>query len=193
MILADKSLCRDTGAGLVERPEGAEWECLVVGLGNCLLGDDGIGVHAVWQLSNQLPPGAFAIEVGTDVFSALTWIERVPRVLAIDALDAGGPPGTIYRGAPRDVKVRAMRTSLHELDFLAALEFVPPAKWPAISILGVQPALIHYGLDLSPALQAALPKVVEAARATVASWLEVRRRPSNRASDPLPNSGYQGI
>jgi hydrogenase maturation protease len=144
--------------------------CLIVGLGNCLLGDDGVGVHAVRQLAPQPPEGALLLEVGTDVFSAVPWLERVPRVLAIDALDAGQTPGTIYQCDSGEVSVERVRASLHELSLLAVLEFVDRTKRPAITVLGVQPAVIDYGLALSPALQEALPRVVQAARSVVLSW-----------------------
>ncbi len=171
MNLANGLFSRHANAERIEPLEAPSPACLVVGLGNCLLRDDGIGVHAVRHLASQLPSGALALEVGTEVFGALSWLERTSRVLAIDAMDAGGPPGTIYHGALRDVEIRPVPASLHELGLRAALEFVPREKWPAISVLGVQPAIIDYGLDLSSALQEALPNVIRAAQAIAASWL----------------------
>ena len=160
---------------------------LIAGLGNWLLRDDGIGVHAVRQLMGCPMEGTLVMEVGTDVFSAVRWLESVPQVLAIDAMDAGGPPGTIYQCASRDIKVEAIRASLHELCLLSVLEFVPKAKWPEITVLGVQPGIIDYGLELSPALQEALPKVVAAAQAIVAAWQQVHPDTPSRVhwSEPV--------
>jgi len=152
---------------------------LIVGLGNSLLRDDGIGVHAVRLLAANPPAGTLVLEVGTDIFSAVSWLESVPRVLAIDALDAGGPPGTIYRCHSSDIWNEQPMTSLHELGLLSVLEFIPRNRWPDIAVLGVQPDAIEFGLELSPVLHAALPAVVNAARAIVADW------PSPRQS--LPN------
>jgi len=144
---------------------------LVAGLGNCLLRDDGIGVHAVRLLAANPPPGVLVLEVGTDVFSAVSWLERVPRVLAIDALDGGGAPGTIYQCHSSDISREQTIASLHELSLLSVLEFIPRNRWPEITVLGVQPELIEFGLQLSPALQHVLPAVVEAARSIATKWL----------------------
>jgi hydrogenase maturation protease len=144
--------------------------CLIAGLGNCLVGDDGIGVHAVRELQANPPAGAHLLEVGTDVFSAIPWLESAPRVLAIDAMDAGGPPGTLYRCPGRDMSAAPARTSLHELGLLAVLEFIPPERRPEITVLGVQPASLEIGLELSPPVRAALPRVIKAARVIVEGW-----------------------
>jgi hydrogenase maturation protease len=79
-----------------------------------------------------------------------------------------------------------VRTSLHELGLLAVLEFLPQAHWPEISVLGVQPAVIDYGLELSAPLQEALPRVVAAARSIVARW---RRVEAPRRSSSLSLAG----
>jgi hydrogenase maturation protease len=174
MNLTDRSCCALAGPGLTLAGEPDAPAGLIVGLGNCLLMDDGIGVHAIWRLMDQPPARTLVLEVGTDVFSCVPWLERTPRVLAIDAMDAGGAPGTIYHCAARDVRLETAPTSLHELGLLAMLEFVPRPKWPEISILGIQPAAIHYGLDLSPVLEQVLPKVVQAAREIARSWSLVK-------------------
>ena len=69
---------------------------LIAGLGNLLLRDDGVGVHAVRSMGNDLPPGVLAVEVGTAVLDALHLFEEAEMVIAIDAMKAGGAPGTIY-------------------------------------------------------------------------------------------------
>jgi hydrogenase maturation protease len=173
MMAIDRSFPAMARSGFACAAEADPPVCLIAGLGNCLLRDDGIGVQAAWQLMEQPPAGSLVLEVGTDVFSAAPWLERVPRVLAIDAMDAGGPPGTIYQCGAADVHREAVRTSLHELGLFAVLEFVPKIRWPVISVLGVQPWLIDYGLELSAPLQAVLPRVVEAARTIVARWNRV--------------------
>jgi hydrogenase maturation protease len=161
-------------------PESAgHHACLIAGLGNSLLRDDGIGVHAIRELIKAPPAGALLLEVGTDVFSAVSWLESVSHVLVIDAMDAGGAPGTLYRCATEDVQVNPLWVSLHELGLLSVLEFVPKSNWPEITVLGVQPAVIDYGLELSPVLEASLPSVVEAVRAIVTTWGLGWTRPLN--------------
>ena len=147
----------------------ASLPCLVVGLGNCLLRDDGIGVHAVRELARQHPEIP-ALEVGTDVFSAIGWLERARWVLAVDAMDAGGTPGTIYTCCGSDIAPPESPKSIHELGLLSVLEFIALHRRPKIAVLGVQPEIVDYGLELSPTLARALPAVVQAARALSGQW-----------------------
>jgi hydrogenase maturation protease len=140
---------------------------LIAGLGNCLLTDDGIGVHAVRLLQQQPPRASLPVEVGTDLFSLVPLLSEMSMVLAIDAMDAGGVPGTIYRCDSRDIAEPGLKTSLHEMGLISILEFVTTERRPDITILGIQPARIELGLELSPMLFSILPQVVEIARAIV--------------------------
>src|SRR5512139_1293085 len=143
---------------------------LVAGLGNLLLKDDGVGVHVVRALQHGIPRGVQAVEVGTAVLDALHLVEWADRILAIDAMRAGGDPGTIYQFGVEDVADRAIRASLHEVDFLTVLRFLTSSHRPEIAVLGVEPETIDAGLDLSPSVQAALPRLVAAAQDIVARW-----------------------
>jgi hydrogenase maturation protease len=143
---------------------------LIAGLGNLLLQDDGVGVHAVRALAQDPPPGVQVADVGCAVLDALHLIEWADHILAIDAMQAGGAPGTVYRYGVDDVAQGAMAVSLHELSLTAALRFLTAPHAPHIAILGVEPAVIDYGLDLTPEVEAALPRLIEAARDIVADW-----------------------
>ncbi len=143
---------------------------LIAGLGNVLLQDDGVGVHAVLELQKQPPEGAVVAEVGTAVLSSLHLLEWADKVLALDAMQAGGLPGTVYCFGVDDVERGAMQASLHELDFLSALDFLKKKIRPEIIILGVEPERIDYGLELTPTLAAALPQLTGAVRKLVRRW-----------------------
>ncbi len=143
---------------------------LVAGLGNLLLRDDGVGVHAVRALQQSPPPGAIAVEVGTAVLDAVPLLERVEKVLAIDAMEAGGAPGAIYRCGVSDVAGQRERASLHEVSLLSVLQFIPADRRPEISILAIEPGIIDYGLELSPGVEAALPRVIELVKHIVRQW-----------------------
>lgn len=136
---------------------------LVVGLGNVLLKDDGVGVHAVRELRKLLPPRILAVDVGTAVLDALHLFEWADRIIGIDAMQAGGPPGTIYTFGVDDVEDCGVRASLHAMGLVAALRFLKGRR-PAVSILAVEPETMDCGLELSASVQAALPALVEAAR-----------------------------
>lgn len=170
---------------------------LVAGLGNLLLRDDGVGVHAVRALQQSPPPGAIAVEVGTAVLDALPLLERAEKVLAIDAMQAGGAPGSIYRCRVSDVAGQRDSASLHEVSLLSVLHFIPADKRPEISILAVEPRTIDYGLELTPEVEAALPQVVELVRHITRQWnaeaarvpLNGNQRQSDAADAAVPSPG----
>lgn len=153
----------------VEEATRGRSRILVAGLGNLLLRDDGVGIHAVRALGADLPRGVMAVEVGTAVLDALHLFEWADGVLAIDAMEAGGAAGSIYRIEAADVAEDGPRASLHELGLLAGLRFLQGHR-PQVTVLGVEPALIDYGLELSPGIAAALPRVVAAARDILGRW-----------------------
>jgi hydrogenase maturation protease len=143
---------------------------LIAGLGNLLLMDDGVGVHAIQELQKNPPPGVVVAEVGTAVLNALHLLEWADKVLAIDAMEAGGAPGTVYAFGTKDVAQGGIKASLHELNFLAVLDFLKVKVKPEILIFGVEPARIDYGLELTPAVAEALPELTAAAREQVRRW-----------------------
>ncbi|MEN6549422.1 MAG: hydrogenase maturation protease [Armatimonadia bacterium] len=143
---------------------------LVAGLGNSLLQDDGIGVHAALAMQECNGPSLCCCEVGTAVLDALHLLEWADRVLAIDAMEAGGEPGSIYLIGDEGVAGGPIQASLHELSLKTALGFFAPEAKPEIVVLGVEPARIDYSLELSPELQRALPRVVAVARSIIAYW-----------------------
>ena len=158
---------------VTESPTGdaAHPHILVAGLGNSILMDDGIGVHATLALQDTAEPGVCAAEIGTAVLDGLHLFEWADKILAIDAMEAGGRPGDIYLieesglagGGP-------IQASMHELSLKAALRFTQQPVAGEIVILGVEPAEIDYGLELTPPLQAALPRVATLARRIVQYW-----------------------
>ncbi|MCX7048502.1 MAG: hydrogenase maturation protease [Candidatus Sumerlaeota bacterium] len=136
----------------------------IVGLGNELLMDDGIGIHAIRLLQESPPEGVTLEEVGTSALYALDLLESADEVIAIDAVQAGGTPGTIYRFDSGQAHESAQSASLHDLGIVAALRMLPEGKRPRVTILGVEPKRVDYGMELTPEVKAALPAVVEAAR-----------------------------
>jgi len=143
---------------------------LILGIGNCLLSDDGAGVHAARLLEADPPPETAVLAAETDFLSTLPFLERCTKALVIDAMDAGQPPGTLYRCRSADLAAAGQRHSLHALGLLEALEFLDPGRRPEVHILGIQPGRIRLSLDLSPDVAAALPGVVRAARQVIAEF-----------------------
>ena len=134
-----------------------------MGLGNVLLQDDGVGVHAVRALRKVLPSRILAVEVGTAVLDALHLFEWADRIIGIDAMQAGGAPGTIYSFGVDDVDDRGVKASLHEMGLIASLRFMKGPR-PPIFMLAVEPETMECGLELSASVQAALPRLVAEAK-----------------------------
>lgn len=155
----------------------------ILGLGNELLSDDGVGVHAARLLAADPPPGIEVLEIGTAVLDALPVLEEFEAAIAIDAIQAGRPPGTIYRlplwpaaetpthaptsgACSEETRHGALSSpwSLHELDLAGVLRMIPEPKRPHVVVFGVEPASLDVGMTLSAPVQAALPGVVQAVR-----------------------------
>jgi len=137
---------------------------LIAGLGNLLMGDDGVGIHAARALMADPPPGVLVIEIGTAVLHAVDEIERAPAIVALDAIDAGEPPGTVMRLTLPAAGRAGRLPSLHDLTLADLLRTLPGAGDRPVVILGIQPALIEPGLTLSAPVREALPRLVAAAR-----------------------------
>jgi len=161
--LEDAVPCDDTG------PERIK--LLIAGLGNVLLMDDGVGVHAVRELQKDPVEGAMIVEVGCAVLDALHLFEVADRVIALDAVQAGSPPGTIYELTLDGVGGKGPEASMHELDLSQVFRMLPEERRPELIILGVEPAIIDYGLELSPVVRAALPEFIQIVRKSCGYFL----------------------
>ena len=146
---------------------------LILGVGNVLMADDGVGIHAVRALAASPPAEACVVDAGTDFLSALPYLERARRVLVLDAVRGGAAPGTLHRLGPDEIALRPAGGGAHVASVLEARRLLPPgAPWPDITVLGVEPAVVDYGLALSAPVAAALPRRVAAARRIICEWTE---------------------
>jgi hydrogenase maturation protease len=146
---------------------------VVAGLGNLLLTDDGAGIHVVRAMAGRNWPGHVQLlDVGTAVLDAVPWIEWADVILAVDAMQAGGAPGTLYRFGLADVAGPGQSISLHDVNFVSVMPFTRRTVPPRIVVLGIEPARIEFGMDLSPPVAAVLPAAVDAATAMVEELVE---------------------
>lgn len=137
---------------------------LILGVGNLILRDEGVGVHAVRELEKRdLPAHVEVIDGGTYLMDLLGVIQEAERIIVIDALKGGGEPGTIYRVKPDDLMAEGERTlSLHQVGLLDVLGMVKQLGGdPHAVIIGVEPKEISWGMELTPEVEAKLPKVIE--------------------------------
>lgn len=149
-------------------------EIAILGLGNLLRTDDGLGVHAIRRLaeSGRVPPGIQVIEGGTMGLDLLPRMEGLSHLLAIDAVEFGAPPGTLFRFANGDLGTIPTGKSVHLLgfsDLLGALRLLGRGPREVV-LLGLQPESTVWGVTLSPKVAAALDDLLEVALAEVALW-----------------------
>ena len=149
---------------------------LVLGLGNVLQGDDGVGVHIVRWLAGQAPmTGVTVLDGGTIGASLLVALEGVDALLVADAVESGQEAGqvTLFQGEAMDrLLARPRAGSVHEaglaelLDMARLLDCLPPRR----ALLGIQPRTIAWGDALSPPLARSLPEAGCRARLLLEEW-----------------------
>jgi hydrogenase maturation protease len=140
---------------------------VVLGLGNTLHSDDGVGPQAIERMRSEarVPEDVALIEGGTLGLELLTYIWDCSYLLVLDAVDVGQPPGTLVRMSSQELQTLPGKGSVHQLgvaDLLVALR-VLARRPPTVVLLGVQPATSDWGTELSPAVEAAMGSLVEAA------------------------------
>jgi hydrogenase maturation protease len=139
---------------------------LVLGIGNVLLSDEGVGVHVVRALVRDPEPPRFAVlEVGTAFLDALAEIERADRIVIVDAMQGGEAPGTVYR-VPFDECARPeIVASMHGFDLSRVFYLAGRTSAPEVVVIGVEPAMIDWGTELSPELAEVVPTITGIVRA----------------------------
>ncbi len=146
----------------------------VIGVGNILLCDEGIGVHVVRELSSRgETPGVEFVDGGVAGSTLLTLVEGEERVVLVDAVDAPFPPGTVVRMTPEDLAGSCVPAwSLHDLNLADTLGMMRLRETlPEMILLGVVPSDIEtYSLDLSGPLAARFAEIVEKVRSEIAAF-----------------------
>lgn len=150
-------------------------DTVVVGLGNPIMGDDGVGLAALERLRRQwrLPPAVLPVDGGTWGLRLLPEIEHADAVLLLDAIDAGQAPGAliVLRGheVPRRLRhaLSSHQVAMSEVLALTEVRGTLPTRLTAV---GCQPGLVEMSTALSPAVAAGLDAVVAAAVAELRAW-----------------------
>lgn len=152
---------------------------LVMGVGNVLQGDDGVGVHAIRRLEKSLPgrPGLNLYDAGTLGTTLLIEIEQAERLVFLDAMRMETPPGTVrcFEGAAMDHWLRRRKAgSVHEvgiselLDLARLQERLPTRR----ALIGIEPGFIGWGDALSREVAGALDEVERLVRGLLRSWAD---------------------
>jgi hydrogenase maturation protease len=152
---------------LSESPRREGPSALVLGLGNSLCGDDGLGLEAVRMLAErELPPQVKVEEAGMPGFALAVWLESSPkRLILVDAACMGQAPGTWRRFNSAEVRLIANNQilSLHEADLASGLALAEALKVLPEEVLfyAVEPECLSEGLGISPSVRDSLPDLVE--------------------------------
>jgi hydrogenase maturation protease len=138
---------------------------VILGVGNLLLSDEGVGVHVANELMRMsLPPEVSVVEGGTDGFGLLNIITEANRLIVIDAVKGDAAPGSIYRFDIGEVRncPSGFKTSVHQIGILEVLDLSELiGRTPYTTVIGVEPKSLEMGMELSPEIKAKIPRVIE--------------------------------
>jgi hydrogenase maturation protease len=154
--------------------EGGGGGTVVIGLGNPIMADDGVGIAALERLrAAGAPAGVELVDGGTWGMNLLPVIEAADKLVLMDAIDAGGEPGTLHvLERARIPRYLATKISPHQVDLcdvlaLAELRGTLPEDTVAI---GLQPARVEMSCELSDAVRVRVDDLVAAVTDRLASW-----------------------
>lgn len=166
-VLIDNMLVGEPSASQVAASD-PESRVLVLGVGNLLMGDEGVGVHVLRLLEQEgPPPGLRLLDGGTGGINLLAEFDGVREIVLIDATRDGQPAGTMTYLQPRDVGDLPRGLGAHDFglkDLFAVSALVGRMPWIhlfTITVEEVRPMC----MELSPTVAAAVPEVVHNVRA----------------------------
>ncbi len=161
--------------------DASERRLVILGVGNLLLSDEGVGVHVANRLLEMdLPAGVEVYEGGTDGFRLMSVVTGADRLIVVDAVKGGGEPASIYRFDIDDAPSSpdSYKTSVHQIGILEVIhfsEFVGKGKTPHTTIIGVEPKSLEMSMDLTPAVEAKIPRIIELVMEEVEAFLAAEK------------------
>ena len=150
-------------------------DTLVLGIGNLIMTDDGVGVKVIHLIQERysFPGSVSVLDGGTLGLDLLHYLEGVRRLLVVDAVETGGPPGTLVRLTGDEINI-AFRTKLsphqmglQDLLLVAELQGYAPEE---MVLLGVQPGEIGMGTELTSAVGARVEPLVAQVLKELDAW-----------------------
>jgi hydrogenase maturation protease len=159
---------------------------LILGIGNTLLCDEGIGVHVVERLRSllQVHPAIEILDGGTLSFTLAEPIARAEGLIVVDAARMASPPGTVklFMNADMDHYLRGNRQSVHEVSLTDLLDIarlsgqLPQQR----CLVGIEPNNLDWGDGPSPELQPAIEQAVRVITDVLDQWgVQVKRKKEN--------------
>jgi hydrogenase maturation protease len=146
----------------------AEKSVLVLGVGNILLGDEGLGVRVTEYIKDHfcLPPEVSVMDGGTGGLSLLRLLRDYDSVIIVDAVASRSSPGALYRIPASELpKAPPLMTTAHQLGVMDLLSLASLDGYnPEVVIIGMEPLDISPGLELSPLVKLRLPLIAQMVR-----------------------------
>ena len=144
----------------------------IVGVGNLLMGDEGIGVHIVERLkSADLPADVVVLEGGTHFWGDEEVLNGAGKLVIVDAVLGGGAPGTIYRFGLDELEdeTDGVKLSCHDLGLVEKLRMTELAGLSPdqIVIIGIEPAKVGWNTALSKEIEEKIPEIIDAVMAEI--------------------------
>lgn len=143
-------------------------ETLILGVGNLLLKDEGVGIHAIHALEKEnLPAHVHLMDGGTGGLHLLSWLQGYDRLIMIDATLDSNPPGTVRLIHPRYAADFPPLMSAHEIGLKDMIDaMILTGDLPAETHLIVVSAanINEVGMELTPQVEAAIPEVIRILR-----------------------------
>jgi hydrogenase maturation protease len=139
---------------------------LILGIGNTLRSDDGLGVYIVRLIEESgvsLPEGVDLLDGGTAGFDLLGLIDEYDKIVIVDALKVDDKPGSIYRFTPEHAVERRAQFSLHEVGIMEVIKTLRIMDHnPEIEFVGIVPDnIIDIDTNISTAVKESIPRAVE--------------------------------
>jgi len=157
----------EAGAELEARVSGNSANAAIIGIGNRLLQDDGVGPRVIDALeeSQDLPEGVRLFDAGTTGFLALEAMSGCERAIVVDAIQTGKEPGTVqeYRFKDGGFTEEIPQMTMHDISFTEALIYAREVyELPTdVRIIGVEPESLSTGLELTTPVTAAIPEILD--------------------------------
>jgi hydrogenase maturation protease len=138
---------------------------LILGIGNILLKDEGVGVHTAKRMMEMaLPPDVEVMDGGTMGLNLLFYIEGRKKVIVIDTVLVGDPPGTIFRFTDASlVDNKPMLRTAHGVDFTDVIKTskMLGTKPDEIVFIGIEPESLEEGLEMTPTIEKRVPVLIK--------------------------------
>jgi len=138
-------------------------DTVILGIGNILLQDDGVGVHVIKQLENEkLPSTIELVDGGTSTLDTLGLFLDYKKVIVVDCLRAGLEPGTIYKIKPEDIKnYKKENLSIHDVQILDVVRMANMMnKYPEVIVFGIEPEKIAVDLEMTQIMISKIPDII---------------------------------